>query len=893
MSHASSSDIIYRKNFFIRRPKPAMSRNRAFALRFQAPSPTRRRLPQLALLSAALLTIAYPAGVLGGPKSEVKKIGHVSAQAFADRKAIAPGATFRLAISLKMDEDWCVYWQNPGSSGGSPTVIEWTLPAGFEAKPTQYPAPALKSDKTLKGEAFVLQGEAVLLTAVRVSERAKPGEEAAFTAQVSWLACGPSNVAGRTELSLALPIVATRAEAKSVNKKVFEAARESLPIPTNKAEHLKLSASVDREEVAPGDKFIATLTAEVQAKHHMQSHGPLQEGLIPAVVFVEQTSGLEVGKVEYPKAEERDDKVLGKMSEYSGKIVFKIPVMVEKDADQRPRWIRGVLQSQICTDAGTCYPPQYVAFTIPVRMKGGEKPENPDAFAPPVAASKSPPLGAAETPVAGEEKTAEAAGKQPEVESAAAPPEREGATPATGATQADQNFIVRFQEHLFGLGFAGVMLAAFLGGVVLNLMPCVLPVISLKVLSFVRQAHQDRWRVFRLGLTYGAGIMLFYLALAGLFYGYGTAWGQLFQEPIFVMVMAAIVLAFALSLFGVFTVFAPKVVNELGQQAESQEGYLSAFSTGVLATLLGTACTAPFLSAAIGYATRLPVLAGSLIFVIAGLGMASPFVVLTYNPAWLRFVPKPGPWMQTFEHIMGFLLLATVIWLLNPLRGQVGDYGLLLSLMFLLSVAMAVWVKGKIEFGAPLNRKIKLYAVAVGVLVVGWLLPFRVMSSVSRLVAEQIDEDELTAQGQVCLRQHRIGGGAIVWKADWSKGIPWQHYRREQALEFVNAGYTVFVDYTADWCASCKTNLKTSLDVADTIKVMRDLNVVPFEADYTLKRPDIKKDLQRFNRAGVPLYLVYKPGAPEHPEVLPEILTPGIVIDALKRAGPSRPKSAS
>jgi thiol:disulfide interchange protein DsbD len=272
--------------------------------------------------------------------------------------------------------------------------------------------------------------------------------------------------------------------------------------------------------------------------------------------------------------------------------------------------------------------------------------------------------------------------------------------------------------------------------------------------------------------------------------------------------------------------------------------------------------------------------------------MAFPFIVLTYNPKWLQFVPKPGPWMGTFEQIMGFLLLATVIWLVNPLRSQIGDYGLLLSLIFLLAVAIAVWIKGKIVFGDPVARRIKLYAMALIVLVIGWMLPFRVLSDIPALMAEVNEHDDLLVDGQICRQQHQGDNtGTVTWTGwqDSEGKIPWQHYRRDQALRFVNAGYTVFVDYTADWCASCKTNLKSSIEVKDTIRTMRELNVVPFEADYTRKRPEIKKDLTRFNSAGVPLYLVYRPHDTDNPEKLPEILTPGMVINALKRAGPSRP----
>jgi thiol:disulfide interchange protein len=289
----------------------------------------------------------------------------------------------------------------------------------------------------------------------------------------------------------------------------------------------------------------------------------------------------------------------------------------------------------------------------------------------------------------------------------------------------------------------------------------------------------------------------------------------------------------------------------------------------------------------VGAATRFPPAQGALVFFTVGLGMALPFFFLAVNPGWLRFVPKPGPWMLTFEQLMGFLLLGTVIWLLNPLRGQLGDYGLLLGLVFLLGVAITVWIEGKILFGDPPGRKLRLHVLAAFVLFIGWIVPFRLLATVPQLIDEQIRRQELMACGQ---NVPDAGQPRRTQMPDYSKGIPWEHYKRVRMIADVGQGYTVFVDYTASWCANCKVNKKTSIEQADVIALMKRNNVIPYEADYTLPMPEIKEDLHRFKKGGVPLYLVYKPGDTQNPEVLPELLTPGIMLDALKRAGPSHPK---
>jgi thiol:disulfide interchange protein DsbD len=813
---------------------------------------------------AIALILASASPILAATSTKPQRVGHVVAQAFADRQAIRPGDTVHLVVSLRMDKDWHVYWRNPGPTG-LPTKIRWTAPQGYKVGRTEFPVPELKYDKVLKEDAYVHEGAALFLTPVQVPASISPGGSVTFKASVSWLACLKNCIPGNCEMTLTLPVVSQPTKTTPANEKLFEEARSALPTPGAQAEHIKLIGSTDAEAITPGKKFTATLTVQVAPKHHMQSHKPFQDYLIPATLFVEPTDGFEIGEVEYPKGHERTDKILGKLSEYQGATAFIIPIEVDEDADTAGRLIRGILQYQICTDSGTCFPPQYVTFQVPVGTPAAK------ASAPPQATTA---FGTSET----------AGGESENVPSAL--PNATGLAPSAGYGSR----LIRLQNWFLSYGYAGVLVLALIGGVILNLMPCVLPVISLKILSFVRQADENRRRIIVLGVAYCTGILVFFGFIAMLFFYNGTGWGELFQRPRVVLGLAAVVTAFSLSLFGVFAVFTPKVINKLGAKAEG-EGVSSAFFTGVLATVLGTACTAPFLSAAVGAASRFSPGQGAVIFLAVGVGMALPFLILAANPTWLRFIPKPGPWMGTFEAMMGFLLLGTVVWLLNPLRGQLGDFGLLLALVFLLAVALAVWVKGGIAFADPMGRKAMLNSLAIFILLVGWMLPFRWMATIDELIAARIQQNELIALGEES-QDSETGDSSVhpgrlnfTWP---DEGIPWKHYRRSRVREFVRQGFTVFVDYTADWCVNCKVNLKTSIDVPQVTSLMKQLNVVPFEADYTLKVPEIQQDLKRFGRAGVPMYLVYSPGDPDNPQVLPEILTPQSVIEALKKAGASR-----
>lgn len=832
-------------------------------------SAAKRRLTHWAV--ALLLIVIFPAHARSDVKTKPVKVNHVTVQAFADREAIVPGETFHLAVSLKMDKKWHIYWRGPGNTG-LPTTINWTVPDGYEAGRTLFPIPEAKYNKTLKETSYIHQDTAVFLTPIRVPASAKMDGQVELKAEVSWLACKRNCIPGDAEVSLSLPVVSAGTEPKPANEKLFEEARDALPTSGQDAKRIKLSGSAGQKTVKPGDKFTATLKVEIAAKHHMQSNKPLSEGLIPAFLFLEQTDGLETGEVEYPKPHIRKDKILGKLSEYEGKVAFKIPVEVDEDTDKKPRWIRGLLQYQICSDAGTCFPPEYVTWEIPIRMDGG----------PPPTKSQTQQTQAA---AVGDLKPAE---KSATDITAGAPATTDNIAASTSSWT---DKLDKFQQWFIEKGYYGVLVLAFLGGVILNLMPCVLPVISLKILSFVKQANEDRRRIFVLGLAYCTGIMVFFGVIAWLFYYYGTGWGELFQRPVVILILAAVVMAFSLSLFGVFAVFTPKVINQLGQKAEEREGMPSAFFTGVLATFLGTACTAPFLSAAVGTASKFPPGQGAGIFLAVGFGMMFPFLILSANPGWLRFVPKPGRWMGTFEAVMGFLLLGTVVWLLNPIRGQIGDWGMLLTLIFLLGVCIAAWLRGKAQFSQSIGRKYLLNVVSIASLALAWLLPFQWMSTIEKLEEHESRYDYFLKQGIITEIKNSAEDGELFWPPPFAKKdeLFWVPYDQELVKQFVEGGYTVFVDFTADWCASCKANLKSSIEIDSTEKLMTKLNVVPFEADYTRRDAAMKKILASYDRAGVPLYLVFSPNRPDNPEILPELLTPGIVHNALRKAGPSKP----
>jgi thiol:disulfide interchange protein DsbD len=406
---------------------------------------------------------------------------------------------------------------------------------------------------------------------------------------------------------------------------------------------------------------------------------------------------------------------------------------------------------------------------------------------------------------------------------------------------------------------------AFIGGLILNIMPCVLPVIALKILGFVSEAKSSPARVRALGGIYAVGVLFSFLALAAVVIGVKAAgnqagWGMQFGNPVFLVCLTTLVMLVALNLFGVFEVIlGGRALGAAGELA-SRHGAAGAFFNGVLATVLATPCTAPFLSIALGFAFAQSAAVIVAVFLTVGLGLASPYVLLCWNPAWLKFLPKPGAWMEKFKIAMGFPMLATVVWLFNVAGSSYGKNVLWLG-VFLVVVAFAAWIFGEfVQRGR--TRKTAAAIVTALLLIGGYLFAL---------------EKELDWRAPITAAP----AGSLKESAN---GIDWQPWSSEAVTAARAAGKPVLVDFTADWCLTCQVNKKTSLEVESVRTQLKTLGAVALLGDYTHFPAAITTELQRFNRAGVPLVLVYPKNPDAQPIVLPEVLTPGIVLDALERA---------
>jgi thiol:disulfide interchange protein len=392
--------------------------------------------------------------------------------------------------------------------------------------------------------------------------------------------------------------------------------------------------------------------------------------------------------------------------------------------------------------------------------------------------------------------------------------------------------------------FLRYLMFAFLGGLVLNLMPCVFPVIGLKVLGFVEQAGQDRKKVISHGITFTAGVLVSFwiLALVLLLLRSGgdqLGWGFQLQEPAFNYALIVLLLSFGLSLSGVFE-FGMSAIG-VGQKLASGSGLRGSFFSGVLATLVATPCSAPFLAPALGAALAMPPVQAFVLFNAIALGLSTPYLALSFSPGLISRMPRPGAWMESFKQFMAFLLYATVAYLLWALLGQVDASGQLNVLISLVLVALSWWIWGR--WGAPyrtlLSRRL------------AWAMTFAVLVLAVWLGYPRTDT-----------------------KSFWE---PWSPETLERHLQ---AGNPVYVDFTARWCATCLVNKRVVFSSEEVLATFREHQVVALVADWTNRDDRITRELERYGRAAVPFNLVYRKGERE-PVILPELLTPGIVIDAV------------
>jgi thiol:disulfide interchange protein DsbD len=409
----------------------------------------------------------------------------------------------------------------------------------------------------------------------------------------------------------------------------------------------------------------------------------------------------------------------------------------------------------------------------------------------------------------------------------------------------------------------GAIGLAFLGGVILNLMPCVFPVLFLKGLALLQSSTMERAQVRRHGLVYALGILVSFWALVALLLvlratGSHAGWGFQFQSPAFIALLASFMFFFALSLAGQFELGLS--LTSVGGELAQKQGYAGSFFTGVLATVVATPCMGPLLGAAVGFALVQSAAVTFAVFTAVALGLAAPYVLLSWQPAWAKLLPKPGAWMEVLKQLTAVPLFATAIWL--------------------------AWVYGQL-YAAGVDQVAWLLGCFLLLAIAGWALgrwPAKRGSAIAAVVLIALALAIPLSQGRKAARAGAAQAGAAQSNfAANSTEVVWQPYS-EQALDAARAaGHPVFIDFTAAWCLSCQVNERAVLKTAEIESALLKGNVVTMKADWTNSDPDITAKLASLGRASVPTYVVYPAAAGATADVLPELLTKDLVLKAIER----------
>jgi len=399
------------------------------------------------------------------------------------------------------------------------------------------------------------------------------------------------------------------------------------------------------------------------------------------------------------------------------------------------------------------------------------------------------------------------------------------------------------------------LLLALVGGLVLNLMPCVLPVLSIKALGLVRHADELAASRRRHGLAYTAGVLVSFALVAGALLalragGEQLGWGFQLQSPVFVTLLAFVLFTFALSLSGVLVLSAR--LAGVGQSLAGRAGYAGSFFTGALATVAATPCTAPFMGTALGYAVTQPWTTALLVFEALGLGLALPFLILTLAPGWRRVLPRPGAWMTRLQQALAFPLYASVAWLVWVVSQQAGPPGVAAALAGLVLIALAAW----------------LHQASRGV-------------HASWRRAGTLGAATLALAG---VAVGMLSGAVAARPGPTAAETGWEPYSPARLAELRAAGKPVFVNVTAAWCITCLVNERVALGSHAADDAFARNGVTRLKADWTRRDPGITQVLGAFGRNGVPLYLVYPAGSGGRPAVLPQILSESIVLRAIEEA---------
>lgn len=617
-------------------------------------------------------------------------------------------------------------------------------------------------------------------------------------------------------------------------------------------------------ELEPGQTGTLRLTAIPDSGYHVYTSSVNDEQSKTNFV-VSEKSNLKVGAPQ-TNSPPVDYDLLPGVTYHKGNVTWTLPISVPADAAKGEHKIVGGIAYQACTD-DSCQQPKAIEFQTVVNVVDSAsantqpKPMN-------VAAKKRMLIlddAATLDWVDSDLSPALNAGTEPEATSDTQIAMVDGAdsdqaVASESATEiATDNEVATEDTENAGTAFGTTLLFAFIGGVILNFMPCVLPVVGLKVMSFVQQAGEDRQRIFFLNVVYALGILSVFAILTALAVLLSFNWGQQFTYFPVRLGLTLLMFAMALSYLGVWEIPVPGMAaGKTSQALQQREGYTGAFFKGVFATVLATPCSGPLLGGILGLTFALTSLQTTAVIMIVGVGMALPYLMIGIWPSLVAWLPKPGTWMETLKEFLAFLFLGTVAFFFN----QFSDGDKLPVFVALIGVWFGCWIIGKVPSWSSLQSR--LYAWSGGV--------------ASAII---------------------IGFAAFQWlgpapePAEGVKTIAWQPYDEAKLKQYQAEGRTVMIDFTAKWCVNCIVNYNVALNTEPTRQLIEELDAVPMLADWTDQDAEIEAKLKELQSRSIPVLAIYPGKSPTEPIVLRDLVSQQMVLDALEDAGPSVSGSAA
>ncbi|QXZ08995.1 thioredoxin family protein [Comamonas sp. Y33R10-2] len=700
---------------------------------------------------------------------------------------IAAGQTFWLGLKLAHEPDWHTYWKNAGDSG-LPTELNWQLPAGLSAGAIDWPTPhALRVGPLVN---YGYENTVLLPIPVKVGSDFKAPESGMVDVRLSanWLICRVECIPESGEFALQIPVGGTTA--------------------ANSEDFFKAQA---QQPVALGDHSKASIQPDTQTQTQAGDNKVLDDRITLRVTGLPASTQ-------------------GKALEFYPENAETFRHAAESGKDWQQRWDGNVWVAEgiHLSDMRGDTPKQ---LSIVVALSGKDRTE---------ALNKAEPIAWRSTlNVEGQWTPATLASVSPALAAALEANKNAAVAPATPAPISSAS----------NTGIWAALLGGLIGGLILNLMPCVFPVLAIKILGFA--GHGQNCRAQKIGgLAYTAGVVLSFIALGALLLGLRAAgqqlgWGFQLQSPIVVSLLAALFTVLALNLAGLFE-FGSMLPSRLAS-AQARSPVVDSFLSGVLAVAIASPCTAPFMGASLGFAIDMPAAQALTVFAALGVGMALPYLLASFVPAMVGWLPRPGAWMETFRRAMAFPMFATVVWLVWVLGHQSGMDAAAALLTLLLVLAALIWALG-------LNGKSRLALSAIALLLI---------AGVGYYAAPLIT----APQPEPAHAQSGVGELWQPWSAD-----------KVQSLQAANQ--PVFVDFTAAWCVTCQVNKRTTLSNADVLAAFAQRKVALLRADWTRQDPAITEALHALGRSGVPVYVLYVPG--KAPLVLSELLSKSEMLEALK-----------